>query len=67
MYVKDGDHPRHHKGSHNFRDSARKKAIYEIKVLTLIVNHKIGGSMATIFLECSLEEICSSVSSFVTV
>lgn len=28
MYVKDGDHPRHHKGSHNFRKSGRKKAIY---------------------------------------
>ena len=41
MYVKDGDHPRHHKGSHNFRDSARKKAIYARKVLTLKVNDKL--------------------------
>jgi len=35
MYVKDGDHPRHHKGSPFFRDFARKKAIYAGKVLTL--------------------------------
>ena len=28
MYVKDGDHPRHHKGNQYYRDFARKKAIY---------------------------------------
>ncbi len=35
MYVKDGDHPRHDKGSHYFRITTRKKAIYAGKVLTL--------------------------------
>lgn len=28
MYVKDGDHPRHNKGSYKKRDGSRKKAIY---------------------------------------
>lgn len=52
MYVKDGDHPRHHKGSHNFRKSGRKKAIYrddkeEMSVRGSCVHSAItsGGSL----------------------
>ena len=47
MYVKDGDHPRHHKGKPFFRNTARKKAIYARNVLTLKIKHKFGGNIAS--------------------